>query len=83
MAVFSGLWTVPTLEGERTLVVDGMEFAIPRKCAVKLVTAGRLEVAHVLVGDRVYLLAAQGQLVESESESRSRATPSNWSLVRG
>ena len=79
MIRLAGAWGVPTLEGGRLLHVDGCEYPVPQNAQVKIVDAGRFEIAHVRVGIRVFVFCRLGQLVEDDAEARARALPSAWS----
>jgi len=80
----AGEWTTPTIDGPKPLdTSDGYHYGIPDTAVVQFVSAARgLQIAHVRVGKRVYVLARGLQLVESEEDSFKRGAPSAWADLR-
>ena len=83
MAKLIGTWAPATLEGERVIVVDGVDFKVPEDAVVKIVHGSRFEIAHAKVGREVFVFSKHGQLVEDELQRRSRAMPHNFNSVVG
>jgi hypothetical protein len=86
--MLAGTWRPPTLDGPRTLTLNGRPFAVPDACEVKVVAgSGGVEIAHVRYGDNgtklVAVLSAEVQLLESHAYAVSRANTGQWQSIDG